>query len=72
MGRGGRWVWALALASCAPAQDLSAILQRIEKLEAENRELKEQVKALQERVDGAGHPERTGGCSTGAGSYCTS
>jgi hypothetical protein len=45
-------VCALALAGCAPAQDLSAILQRIEKLETENRELKAQVKALEDRLDG--------------------
>jgi hypothetical protein len=45
-------VWALALVSCAPAQDLSAILQRIEKLEQENRALKAQVRALEDRLDG--------------------
>ena len=52
MGRLSRWMFALALVSSAHAQDLSAILARIEKLESENRELKQQVKALQDRLDG--------------------
>ncbi len=52
MGRVSRWMLAVALASCAQAQDLSAILARIEKLEQENRELKQQVKALTDRLDG--------------------
>ena len=52
MGRVCKWMCALALAGCAPAQDLNAILARIEKLEQENRELKRQVQSLQDRLDG--------------------
>lgn len=54
-----RWVCGLALAGCAWGQtaDLSAILERLDKLEQENRELKAQVKALEDRLNGTASPE---------------
>jgi len=47
----GKWILLLA-ALPAAAQDLSAVLARLEKLEAENRELKQEVKQLRELVEG--------------------
>lgn len=46
-----RWVLLLAWMPLA-AQDLATILARLEKLEAENRELKQEVKQLRELVEG--------------------
>jgi hypothetical protein len=47
----------LAAAGCAWGQDLSSIVARIDKLEQENRELRAQVKALQDRLDGKVEPQ---------------
>lgn len=46
-----KWIFLL---TCLPiaAQDLSAILARLEKLESENRELKQEVKQLRDLVEG--------------------
>ncbi len=46
-----KWVLLLAWMPLA-AQDLAAILARLEKLESENRELKQEVKQLRELVEG--------------------
>jgi len=46
-----RWVLLLAALPLA-CQDLAAILSRLEKLESENRELKQEVKQLRELVEG--------------------
>ncbi len=46
-----KWMFLLAALPLA-AQDLSAILARLEKLESENRELKQEVKQLRELVEG--------------------
>ena len=46
-----RWVLLLAALPLA-AQDLASVLARLEKLESENRELKQEVKQLRELVEG--------------------
>ena len=46
-----KWVLLLAWMPLA-AQDLATILARLEKLESENRELKQEVKQLRELVEG--------------------
>lgn len=48
----GKWVLFLVGAVSLPGQDLAAVLARLEKLEAENRELKQEVKQLRELVEG--------------------
>jgi hypothetical protein len=45
--------------AAAQTPDLSAVLQRLDRLERENRELAEQVRALQARLDGAPSPPAT-------------
>jgi len=47
-----KWVLFLAGAGVLPGQDLAAVLARLEKLEAENRELRQEVKSLRELVEG--------------------
>ena len=47
-----KWILFLAGAVILPGQDLAAVLARLEKLEAENRELKQEVKQLRELVEG--------------------
>src|SRR5690349_2001400 len=50
-------VWALSAALLRAADPaVEQILQRLEKLEAENRTLREEVTRLKQRLDGAGPP----------------
>jgi len=44
-------------AQAQPAPDLQRVIERLDRLESENRELREQVRELREQIRGAGSPE---------------